>query len=229
VYLQSLISAKLQNDDGTLCYKNVAQWAEVLQIKVRTLHKYIEKCSSKGRGGAERGPLQFSKDDCGNLVITIPKYKYYQELSAKELSKTMRETKQKCRKGAAKISPPDPLPDHRIEEQTIPDQEKAKTKEKEEALFGEIISDLNEVLGRTGRKQWKLNDDTKGKIRSRLKEGHTIEDFKHVHRVKQAEWTGTDYEKYLRPITLYSSSKFASYAMQETVIRDTKNDLPQCF
>jgi hypothetical protein len=44
-----------------------------------------------------------------------------------------------------------------------------------------------------------------------LPTGFTISDFKCVIDKKVLDWKGTDWEKYLRPITLFSKSKFENY------------------
>lgn len=51
---------------------------------------------------------------------------------------------------------------------------------------------------------------TQSCIHARLKEGFTIEDFKIVIDKKCAEWIGTEYEKFLRPETLFGT-KFEGY------------------
>ena len=48
-------------------------------------------------------------------------------------------------------------------------------------------------------------------IRSRLKEGYTIADFKTVIDKKCREWKGTKLEKYLTPKTLFAPSHFDTY------------------
>lgn len=48
-------------------------------------------------------------------------------------------------------------------------------------------------------------------IRSRLKEGYTIADFKKVIDKKCHEWKGTKLEKYLTPKTLFAPSHFDTY------------------
>lgn len=48
-------------------------------------------------------------------------------------------------------------------------------------------------------------------IRSRLKEGYTVDDFKTVINKKCREWKGTKLEKYLTPKTLFASSHFDTY------------------
>ena len=58
---------------------------------------------------------------------------------------------------------------------------------------------------------------------SRLNEKYTIEDFNKVIDNKCLEWLGTDFEKFLRPETLFGS-KFESYLNQKTNVRKTKED-----
>ena len=48
-------------------------------------------------------------------------------------------------------------------------------------------------------------------IRSRLKEGYTVDDFKTVINKKCREWKGTKLEKYLTPKTLFAPSHFDTY------------------
>ncbi len=75
----------------------------------------------------------------------------------------------------------------------------------------EIISHLNQLL----HTHYKPNAaKTKALIQARLKEGFSVDDFKQVHIIKYAEWSGTDFEKFLRPETLYSN-KFDGYLNQK--------------
>jgi uncharacterized phage protein (TIGR02220 family) len=51
-------------------------------------------------------------------------------------------------------------------------------------------------------------------IRARLKEGATVADMQAVVDMKVRQWTGTKFEQYLRPETLFGASKFAQYVGQ---------------
>jgi len=55
---------------------------------------------------------------------------------------------------------------------------------------------------------------------SRLNEGYTISDFKYVIDFKIKDWKGSDFQKYLRPITLFKKDKFENYL--NSTINDTK-------
>ena len=74
-----------------------------------------------------------------------------------------------------------------------------------------IISYLNE---KAGTKYRASTAKTKTVIHARLSEGFTVEDFKTVIDKKCAEWIGTDYEKFLRPETLFGT-KFEGYLNQK--------------
>ena len=71
----------------------------------------------------------------------------------------------------------------------------------------EIVTYLNSRLG-TRYKPSSAN--TKKHISARLSEGYSVADFHTVIDSKVKEWSGTDYQKYLRPDTLFGS-KFEGY------------------
>jgi uncharacterized phage protein (TIGR02220 family) len=48
-------------------------------------------------------------------------------------------------------------------------------------------------------------------INARINDGYSISDFKKVIDTKAEQWLGTEQQKYLRPITLFSTSKFENY------------------
>ena len=82
----------------------------------------------------------------------------------------------------------------------------------------EIIQYLNM---RAGTKYKSNTAKTKQLINERINEGFTIDDFKTVIDKKCVEWAGTEYEKYLRPNTLFGT-KFESYLNQNIVKPKTK-------
>ena len=79
----------------------------------------------------------------------------------------------------------------------------------------EIINYLNEITG----SRYKHNTDkTKKVIHARLAEGFSIDDFKKVIDKKSQDWKGTEWEKYLRPETLFGT-KFEGYLNQKITSR----------
>ena len=73
--------------------------------------------------------------------------------------------------------------------------------------YQEIIDYLNEKTGKTYTAV-KTNNQL---INARYEEGYTLEDFKAVIDYKTSKWKGTEWEKYLRPSTLFSAKNFENY------------------
>ena len=72
--------------------------------------------------------------------------------------------------------------------------------------YKDVIDYLNEKTG----KNYKPVETNNKLIRARYKEGYTLEDFKAVIDYKTSKWKGTEWEKYLRPSTLFGN-KFETY------------------
>ena len=78
-------------------------------------------------------------------------------------------------------------------------------------IIKQVIDYLNERVG----SNYKSNTPkTRDKIKARINEGFVLEDFKKVIDIKFIEWKGTEFEKYLRPETLFGT-KFESYLNQK--------------
>ena len=78
----------------------------------------------------------------------------------------------------------------------------------------EIIDYLNQRAGANAEK-------AKKHINARLNEKYTVDDFKKVIDKKCNEWIGTEYEKFLRPETLFGS-KFEGYLNQNIRTKSVK-------
>ena len=83
----------------------------------------------------------------------------------------------------------------------------SKKKEKNNNIYSLVIDYLNKKANTNYRPTTK---NTQSFINARVKEGYTVEDFKKVIDSKSKEWLNTDFEKYLRPATLFGS-KFENY------------------
>lgn len=83
----------------------------------------------------------------------------------------------------------------------------------------QIIEYLNM---RTGKNYKATTKATREKIRARMREGFTADDFRHVIDIKAAEWMNTEQEKYLRPETLFGT-KFEGYLNQRPERRKMSN------
>lgn len=88
-------------------------------------------------------------------------------------------------------------------------EDKEKELKKGALPYGEIVAHLN---AETGRKFNPLNAQTQRLIHARWVEGYRLDQFKRVISYKVHDWKGTEWEKYLRPQTLFSP-KFEGYLM----------------
>lgn len=91
------------------------------------------------------------------------------------------------------------------------DIEEEKDKEEDKEIYRQIVEYLNQRIGANYKATTKK---TRSCIHARLEEGFTLDDFKTVIDKKADEWIGTDYEKFLRPETLFGP-KFESYLNQK--------------
>ena len=108
----------------------------------------------------------------------------------------------------------------RTEDVSSYDTSTNRDKEEDKKIYIDVVAYLNEKAGTNYRAS---GEQTKKLIRARLAEGFTLEDFKTVIDNKCADWLGSDYEKYLRPTTLFASGKFEGYLNQRGVSNDGRN------
>jgi uncharacterized phage protein (TIGR02220 family) len=105
------------------------------------------------------------------------------------------------------------------EPQKMSDKEVIKEKPKlETEVYEEIISYLNETTGQAYKANSKQNQSL---INARIKEGHTINDFKQVIATKATKWLNTQFQDFLRPQTLFGN-KFESYLNESVIVEKTK-------
>ena len=95
---------------------------------------------------------------------------------------------------------------------TDKEKEKEIDTDKEINIYSAVVSYLNEKAGTHFRAS---TDKTKKVIHARLEEGFTLDDFKTVIDKKCAEWIGTEWQKFLRPETLFGT-KFEGYLNANT-------------
>lgn len=82
---------------------------------------------------------------------------------------------------------------------------------REKADVAEVVEYLNKVVGAKYKASTKT---TSVRILARMKEGHSVADFKTIVDKKAKQWLRTDREQYLRPETLWSAKHFESYLNQ---------------
>ncbi|EOU1111320.1 phage protein [Clostridium perfringens] len=78
-------------------------------------------------------------------------------------------------------------------------------------IYSQIIEYLN---SKTGKSYKSTTRKTQSLIKARIDEGFNEEEFFKVIDNKISEWKGTEYEKYLRPETLFGN-KFEGYLNQD--------------
>ena len=94
---------------------------------------------------------------------------------------------------------------------TTNQQQSNNTTNKKEKDNNNIYSLVIDYLNRKASTNYRsTTKNTQSFINARLKEGYTVEDFKKVIDSKSKEWLSTDFEKYLRPATLFGT-KFENY------------------
>ncbi len=86
-----------------------------------------------------------------------------------------------------------------------------------------IVEYLNKELNTKYRHTTK---SIQSHIRARLKEGFTVDDFKTVINKKKRSWMGTDFQKYLRPDTLFGT-KFQCYLNE--IEKESSFDVDEFF
>lgn len=98
------------------------------------------------------------------------------------------------------------------------DKQRTENNKQEQFPYAEIISYLNEkTLSR-----YRNTESTKKLIRARMEEGFTKEDFFKVIDNKVKTWKGTEWEKFLRPETLFCASKFQGYLNEKPKTASTR-------
>ena len=156
---------------------------------------------------------KFRKDNQGNyynkrLKAEIDKRKKYSESRKRNGSKGGRPKKHKDNQKESTEKPYGYAYDNHTENENV-----------NENIYI-IISLLNSICNRS----YKTNTNkTRDLIKARLREGFTVEDFETVIKKKHDEWQGTDFEKFLRPSTLFGT-KFEEYLNQESGKKDKKDD-----
>ena len=103
------------------------------------------------------------------------------------------------------------------------EKEKEKDKNKKEERDKEIYKEIIDYLNLKTNKNYKYTQNNISKIKTRLNDGFTIEDFKEVIDKKCIDWLNDkEMNKYLRPETLFGT-KFEGYLQQEEKEITTKD------
>lgn len=92
-----------------------------------------------------------------------------------------------------------------------------KQSKKQNNIYSQIINEIIEYLNLKAKKNFRANTKkTIQIINSKLNDGYELDDFKKVIDIKTTEWINTDFDKFLRPSTLFGS-KFEEYLNQLSI------------
>lgn len=201
VWFKLLCLAGKQNNSGVFMMGKIAYTDKMLA----TIFRMKESTVTMALNTFE----QFGMIEIIDGVITIPNWGKHQNLDQLESKKEymrnyMKEYREKQKllttgKTSCKTNSKTNV--------SQADKDIDKEKEIEKEIYISIVDYLNT---KTGQKYKASTKKTQQCIHARLAEGFTIDDFKTVIDKKYAEWIGTEWEKYLRPETLFGT-KFESY------------------
>jgi uncharacterized phage protein (TIGR02220 family) len=90
-------------------------------------------------------------------------------------------------------------------------------KQRTDNIYTEVCTEIIDYLNEKTSSRYRSTDTTKKLIRARLEEGFTKDDCFTVIDNKVKDWKGTEWEKYLRPSTLFNASKFQGYLNEKPV------------
>ena len=174
------------------------------------------------------GMIEIIEDPYGNDVYTIPNWEKHQNIDGMDKIREqnrIRKQNQRLRQKQLAIEEKNHVmsrDSHAIDKDKEKEKEEEKDKNKEINIkletddppggsmcesYQEIIEYLNNKAGTAYRSSSKK---TQTCIHARLEEGFTIDDFKTVIDKKCMQWIGTEFEKFLRPETLFGT-KFEGY------------------
>jgi uncharacterized phage protein (TIGR02220 family) len=184
---------------------------------------------------------QFGMVEIVDGVITIPNWGKHQTLDVYEKKKErdrLYQAERRANQRALVAKSSDESSDNRstVARQTgdespsvvvsEEDKEGDKEEDKDREIYISIVEYLNQRAGTNYRASSKK---TKSCIHARLEEGFKLDNFKTVIDKKAEEWIGTEYERYLRPETLFGT-KFESYLnarVRKSTVRQQQTQQPR--
>lgn len=87
-------------------------------------------------------------------------------------------------------------------------QNKKQVIPKDKMILAESVIDY---LNKVGNKNFSKKEHNIKNIVARINDGFVFDDFKAVIDKKVFDWKGTNFEEYIRPMTLFSGKQFESY------------------
>ena len=84
-------------------------------------------------------------------------------------------------------------------------------KNEKKYIYSAEADEVIDYLNMRTSSKYRHIESTRKHIVARLREGFTVQNCKDVIDKKCVEWMGTDFEKYIRPQTLFGAEKFQNY------------------
>lgn len=199
VWFKLLCLAGKQNNNGVFMMGQIAYTEQMLATIFRMKETTVKMALQTFE--------QFGMVEIIDGVITIPNWDKHQSLDAYEKKKERDRLYQQERRNKQKLivqKSSDKSSDVAVSEE---DKEKEIDIEKDKEIYISIVEHLNK---KAGTKYKASSKKTQTCIHARLSEGFTLDDFITVIDKKCDEWTGTEFEKFIRPETLFGT-KFESY------------------
>ena len=100
-------------------------------------------------------------------------------------------------------------------------------KEIKKDIYSEVCTEIIDYLNEKTSSRYRSTESTKKLIRARMEEGFAKEDFFTVIDNKVRSWKGTEWEKYLRPQTLFNATKFQGYLNEKGFSKKQGNEVPK--
>ena len=182
-------------------YKEVRSVIEWLKDPVGNISRNPYEGITKGN---MKGSMIGTTKGTHGLLVTIDKYDYYQtpeNYEGQHEGQDEGNTKDERRETEG----------HNINKNDKNDTRMNKNDNKIYIPYREIIDYLNLKAGTSYKATSKK---TQTLIHARCAEGFSLDDFKTVIDKKITEWKGTEFEKFIRPETLFGT-KFESYLNQK--------------
>ena len=220
IWIKLLAFAGKQNNDGVFIMSNRIAYtdemlASIFRRDINTVRMALSTFQS------------FGMIDIVDDVITIPNWNKHQTLDAYERKKERdriyqaerRANQRKLIEKSSDTSSDSKTICHTTQSSDVAISEEDKEKDIDKDIYISIVEYLNEKAGTNYRP---TTQKTRTCIHARLNEGFTEDDFRTVINKKCSEWIGTEWEKFLRPETLFGT-KFESYLNAKSTKKQTVN------
>lgn len=185
------------------CYATNGYFAKLYKVNNNTIRRWIKNLE---KNGYIRTELVYKENS-----YEVEKRKIY---ITPPLQKCREGSHQKYREGPYKN-----VEDNNININTINKNNIYSPAEQDEGNLNPKIKEIIDFLNAQCNKNFKSNTkNTVNIINKRLKDGFTVEDFKKVILKKSKQWKNTDYDKFLRPTTLFGD-KFEGYLNENISFR----------